>query len=45
MTPMERLADEIRQASVNYFKEPTDLNRVYLNGLLMAQAIFNDEID
>ena len=46
MTPMEKLADEIHQASVNYFKDPNnDLARVYLNGLLMAQAILNDEID
>ena len=46
MTPMEKLKDEIRQANANFLKEPNnDLARVYLNGLLMAQAILNDEID
>jgi hypothetical protein len=46
MTPMEKLADEIRQANSNFLKEPNnDLARVYLNGLLMAQAILKGEID
>lgn len=43
---MENLADEIRQASDNYKNNPNnDVARVYLNGLLMAQAILKGEID
>jgi hypothetical protein len=46
MTPMEKLADEIRQANNNFLKDPNNhLARVYLNGLLMAQAILKGEID
>lgn len=43
---MEKLADEIRQASDNYKNHPNnDVVRMYLNGLLMAQAILKGEID
>ena len=46
MTPMEILADEIRQADTLYKQNRDNLaTQAYLNGLLMAQAILNGEID
>lgn len=51
MTPMETLADEIRQAQdiVNSHEAigetAREHARYYLNGLLMAEAILKGEID
>lgn len=43
---MAVLADEIRLAQANYDKAPNDRAcQMYLNGLLMAEAILRGEVE
>jgi hypothetical protein len=43
---LNKLADEIRLAKANYDKHPDDRAcQMYLNGLLMADAILRGEIE
>jgi hypothetical protein len=43
---LNKLADEIRLAQANYDKAPDDRAcQMYLNGLLMADAILRGEIE
>jgi len=45
MTPMEILADEIKQAEQRYKEHDNMPSLMYLKGLEMAQAIMNGEIE
>ncbi len=45
MTPMEILADEIKQAEQRYQEHDNLPALMYLKGLEMAQAIMNGDIE
>jgi len=45
MTPMEILADEIKQAEQRYREHDNLPSLMYLKGLEMAQAIMRGEIE
>jgi hypothetical protein len=45
MTPMEILADEIKQAQQRYQEHDNLPSLMYLKGLEMAQAIMNGDIE
>jgi hypothetical protein len=45
MTPMEILADEIKQAEQRYKEHDNMPSLMYLKGLEMAQAIMNGDIE